>query len=180
MNLQLLSNIRNTLDLFDERFYDLKEALLDTIEDTSELEAKLESSISEVILVLSNAVTKKELKVSEQLKKSHKDNLLHIVCECANISVEELKTSGRTRKREYLLPKQVHMAFLHKTFGIGQAKASKIWERDHSTVDNSCKTVRNLYQTNNDFRIDYKSAIDHCLNFDKITGSKRTTEYLNG
>jgi chromosomal replication initiation ATPase DnaA len=79
------------------------------------------------------------------------------------------------RKREYVEPKQVHMALLHKIFGLSQKIAGDLYHRHRCTVIHSCKEVVGLY-LNRLYKRTYKDAFDVCRKFD----FELTEAYLNG
>lgn len=179
MNLQSLSKVRDVIDIFDERFYNLKEAIINHVADTTKLETKFRYASTEVILVLNEAVADRNNEALDARRNVYMERLLEIIATCGNIDKEDLIQSARTRKREFVLLRQLHMAFSHKTFNLSLAKAAGFYGQDHATASHSCKVIRNLYQTNGDFRNQYWNVIDHCMSYDMLSGSSKTIEYLN-
>lgn len=179
MNLQSLSKVRDMLDILDERMYNLKEALLAQKGDTSQLERKYQYASTEVMLVLNESISERNEEINNKRKEVYMRKLLNIVCLCANVNEKELLLSGNFRKRKFVLPRQVHMSFLHKTFGISLAKAAANYSQDHATCSHAYKTIRNLYQTDKTFREDYWPVIEHCIAYDQLVKKNRTIDYLN-
>ena len=178
MDLKTLSEIQELMDRFNNSLLDLKEAIID--KSSTEMEEKFFlTSRKEVINVLKSSLSKKEteLTVAQQLVKQNR--LLDIVCNCARIDKKELLLN-RTKKREFVIPRQVHMAFLHKTFSISQDEVGAIYDRDHATVLHSCKTVKNEINTYADYREKWAPVIDFCLEYDILTKRNRTTNFLKG
>lgn len=180
MDLQSLSNVQDKTDIFEERFYYLKEALLSQKGNTSDLERKFRYAATEVILILNETIHERTVEEDQKTKESYMRKLITTICECAKVDQKELLMNGNTRIPKFLLPRQVHMSFLHKTFGISLSKSAGNYKQDHATCSYSCKVIRNWYQTDKDFRDQYWPVIEHCIKYDAIVKKNRTTEYLNG
>ena len=73
-----------------------------------------------------------------------------MVCQLWKVTKEDLRK--KTKKREIAEARQVMMFYLHKVKGNSGAKAGKEFGKDHSTVLHACKTVKNLFDTNKEFR----------------------------
>lgn len=79
------------------------------------------------------------------------DTIQKVVCEHLDITLEKLK--AKTRKREVVQARQLSM-FFAKEFTNNSLKAigGHFGGRDHSTVIHSCQAVRNLMDTDEEFR----------------------------
>lgn len=79
------------------------------------------------------------------------DTIQKVVCEHMDVTVDKLK--AKTRKREVVQARQLSMYFA-KEFTNNSLKAigGYFGGRDHSTVIHSCQAVRNLVDTDEDFR----------------------------
>ncbi|MCT4614010.1 MAG: chromosomal replication initiator protein DnaA [Marinifilaceae bacterium] len=74
-----------------------------------------------------------------------------VVCEHFNLPVEVLQQ--KSRKREIVQARQIAMYFSKNlTKASLSSIGSQIGKKDHATVLHACKTVKNLKETNNDFR----------------------------
>lgn len=78
--------------------------------------------------------------------------IVQSVCDAYGITPEQVFT--RTRKREILYPRQIIHYFCHRYFKYGRLEnlANKTKMVSHATVLNSIKTVKNLRDTDFDFR----------------------------
>ena len=85
--------------------------------------------------------------------------IVSIICDASLITIEELQ-SEKSRKREYVEAKQLHMTIMHKMFGFTLVMAGKIYNKDHATVLHSVKTVINLLQTDKNYFIKYADVFD--------------------
>lgn len=180
MNLQSLSAVRDVLDVLDERAYNLKEALLHKAGETDALERKYRYAATEVILALNESIAERNIEEDEIKKEVYQKRLLEIICKVYDVDEKELLMSAGTRKHRFKEPRQIHTALLHKTFKLSQSKAAGIYGQDHATCINSCKTIRNLYQTEKSFRDDNWPIIDHCMSYDNLIKQNRTIDYLTG
>ncbi|MCB0501114.1 MAG: chromosomal replication initiator protein DnaA [Bacteroidetes bacterium] len=79
------------------------------------------------------------------------DTIQKVVCEHLEIPLDKLK--AKTRKREVVQARQLSM-FFAKEFTNSSLKAigGHFGGRDHSTVIHSCQAVKNLVDTDEDFR----------------------------
>jgi len=179
MNLQSLSKVRDILDVFDERFYDLKEALLSQKGDTIDLERKYRYSSTEVIMALNESIAERKIEEDQIKKEAYMKRLFEIICKCADVDPSELLMSRHSRERKFVLPRQMHTSFLHKTFGISLAKSASNYSQDHATCSYAYKNIRNLYQTDKNFRDQFDPVIKHCIDYDKSVKKNRTIDYLN-
>jgi chromosomal replication initiator protein len=93
--------------------------------------------------------------VNRLVSKPHKEitveQILQKVCEFYGIDKNVLQS--KTRKREIVLARQVAMYF-SKNFTSSSLSSigAVIGGRDHATVLHSCKTVKNLLETNTEFK----------------------------
>ena len=178
MNLQSLSTARDALDILDERSYDLKEAFLHKAGDTSKLKRKYRYAATEVILALNESITERNIEEEEIKREVYQKRLLEIICKVYEVDEKELLMSSGTRKPIFKEPRQMHMVLLHKTFKFSLSKAAGIYGQDHATCSHSCKTIRNLYQTEKMFRDRNWPIIEHCMSYDRLIKENRTIDYL--
>ncbi len=79
------------------------------------------------------------------------DHILNKVCEYYRLKGEMLQT--KSRKREIVQARQAAMYFSKNlTNSSLSAIGSIIGKRDHSTVLHACKTVKNMMETNSEFK----------------------------
>ncbi len=110
-----------------------------------------QSSIAqkEVDLELAKRVLKKIIKTNT--KEINIEAIQGMVCEYFDISMDDLVSEVRTRK--FTVPRQVAM-YLSKKFTENSLKniGSHFGGRDHTTVIHSCKTIKNLMDTDDSFK----------------------------
>lgn len=85
----------------------------------------------------------------------HYDNTIigiqKAVCNYYNIDLQKLHAN--TRKREYVLPRQIAMYFCKKLTKLSFREIGEnIGNKDHATVIFAIKTIKNLIETNRQFR----------------------------
>ena len=103
----------------------------------------------EINIELANSVLQKFVKSTP--REITIEHIQKVVGEYFNIPIEKINSS--TRKREIVQARQLAMFFSksytnHSLASIG----SKLGKKDHATVLHACKTVRNLYDTDRDFK----------------------------
>lgn len=87
------------------------------------------------------------------------DFIQKVVCDYFKISVDVLQ--AKTRKREIVQARQIAMYFAKQmTQASLSSIGSQIGKKDHATVLHACKTVKNLKDTDRDFR-KYLEEIEH-------------------
>ena len=69
-----------------------------------------------------------------------------IVADFYNISLAEL--AGNSRKREYVMPRQVSIYLVIKFTDIGYQPLGRIMGRNHSSIMHSCRVVQNELEWN--------------------------------
>ena len=69
-----------------------------------------------------------------------------------NVTFEDIH-NNKTRARCYVLPRQACHYLLNKKTKISLSKIGmRVGRKDHATVLHSCRTIRNLLQTDKEFR----------------------------
>lgn len=95
-----------------------------------------------------------------------KRNLNHLetlVSDACGYSFEELKENKKRQYREYVIPRQVHIALIRLAFGFTLHKAAKVYNKDHTTVDNCIKATNKLLETSNMFRHQYRQVFEFAV-----------------
>jgi chromosomal replication initiator protein len=108
----------------------------------------------EIDLDLAKKVLRNFIKTSS--KEITIDSIQKMVCEYFDVSYDKLL--AKTRKREIVQARQITM-FLAKSFTKNSLKTigEHFGGRDHTTVIHSCQTVKDLMDTDNNFR---ESVVD--------------------
>ena len=73
------------------------------------------------------------------------NKIIYFVGKEVDYSIEELKI--RSRKREFVFPRQLYMFFLQRHTKITLNDIGRIFERDHATVLHAKRVVNNLIDT---------------------------------
>lgn len=84
------------------------------------------------------------------------EEVFAMVCRLFGKTVKDAKENMKRNKREYVIIRQVSMTILHLKHKLQLTKlAAYFGGKNHATCIHSMKTVRNLLQTDFDFRRDY-------------------------
>jgi len=79
------------------------------------------------------------------------DQIQRKVCDFYGINMDALQS--KTRKREIVQARQVAMFFSKNLTNSSLSSiGSQIGQRDHATVLHACKAVKNLQETNTEFK----------------------------
>lgn len=88
-------------------------------------------------------------------------------CNASSINIHELKV--KTRKRLILQPRQILMFLINSNFNYSLVRiGSLLGGFDHATVLHSCNVVRNLYETDKQYRLELDRIIDKMENNLKV------------
>lgn len=102
----------------------------------------------EVDMKLAERVIKRAVKVDNNPLTV--DDILETVCSHYNVTQQNVL--GKSRKRDYVIVRQVSMYFAQKYTKMPATRIGQlIGNRDHSTVIHSCSTVEKKLKTNKDF-----------------------------
>lgn len=175
-DLAKIDSTKTNMECVYNLIYDYQESIIESDVDNQLLIGdKLRSKAKELYLSIIGLCTNSK---NESLTKTVSIEILFdLILECSGLSPEMFKMN-KYRKRELVLARQVHMCFLHITFEISLAKSASIYNKNHATAIHACSTIRDLFQTNKDFRQEYSKVIDHCLNYDISTNSTKTIDFL--
>lgn len=178
MDLVKIAEIKSGMEDMMEKIYSLQEAIIEKDPKIIAIKKELfKAGTRELNLLLIRSTCYDNTAL---IKKGEGLTLLPtLVSGCSGVSEKELNENPKHRKRILVLPRQVHMVLAHKTFGLSLSEAGKIYEKDHATVIHAAKTVRNLWQTDKDFRKSYASIFDYCIQFDSELKRTTTIDYLN-
>ncbi len=174
MDLTILSLAQSALEDMQNVLYNLKETVMDKDFDSDKLTLDYLEATHRLNKELRDAPKINEV-VSRAEKELNMNKLAKSVHDASGLSDKELK-EHKGRKRDYVNAKQIHMAMVHKIFGLSDSLAASIYDVDRTTVLHGTTTVRNLYQTNSEYRRQYKPVFDCCFSIDY----DKTFEYLNG
>ena len=174
MDLQILAKAQSALENMQNILYDIKEVVMEGDFNSDKLTLDYLEATHSLTKELNNAPNINEI-VSRAEKELNMRKLATSVCKASGLSESQL-LEYKGRKHIYVNPKQIHMAMLHKVFGLSDALAAKVYGVDRTTVLHGVGVVRNLYQTNSEYRRQYKLVFDCCFSIDY----HKTDEYLNG
>jgi len=104
--------------------------------------------------------------------------LFGLICDISGIQQRELLDTKKCQKREYVIPRQVHMAVLHTVFDLSLADSGYIYEKNHSTVLHSLNTVNDLLEVDMEFRNKYIKVWQFCLKQNKFSIKKLNLNWL--
>jgi chromosomal replication initiator protein len=149
MPLNVVELIANTIDT---NIREMEGAMISILAQSS-------MNKKEINIELANGILQKFVKSTP--REITIEHIQRTVGEYFNISIDKINSS--TRKREIVQARQLAMYFSksytkHSLASIG----SKLGNKDHATVLHACKTVRNLYDTDRDFKKNF-DEIDNIL-----------------
>jgi chromosomal replication initiation ATPase DnaA len=81
-----------------------------------------------------------------------KEHIFNHVCGIYGVEPKIVLKQNKSRKREYALVRQITMSLFKLGLKTSNATAGLFFKKDHSTCVHAIKTVRNLIETNGDFR----------------------------
>lgn len=161
----LLSKLENNgIELSEEVANFIAEKIKTNIR---ELEGALNSLIAQSLLIKKEITLPLAEKVLSNLVRTHRreitiDYIQNIVCDYFKIPLDKLQS--KSRKGEIVQARHLAMYFARKYTNASLASiGSQIGKRDHATVLHSCKTVKNLSETDKVFKSyvdDIKRKID--------------------
>lgn len=179
MNLQKISEAKTKMEIMYDAIYELQEAIISKNEiDIKNATESFRIKAKELYftLIFSISSTKKKNDINRTI---YMDMLPHLIHKCSGISMEDALINKHNKELVYLIPRNLHMSLLNKTFGISFQKCGDIYNKNSATVMNSVKTIRNFFQTDSDFREKYNDVFQHCIEFDHFMNSTKTIDYLN-
>lgn len=92
------------------------------------------------------------VKVKGLKKEIGKKEIFINVCEKLDVDPDVLLRNNKKRDRKYVVVRQVSMTLFHKYLGCTTVEAGAFFNKDHATVIHAVKTVRDLRDTDKDFR----------------------------
>lgn len=81
-----------------------------------------------------------------------RDEIFHTVCAVFAQQPAAVLESGKCRKRDYVIVKQVTMTLFRLKTNLSLSAIGNYFQKDHATALHSLKTVRNLRETDKEFR----------------------------
>lgn len=88
--------------------------------------------------------------VGEEKRKISKEKILEKVCDFYNVSKKEILS--KSRKREFVLPRQVTMYFLREELNLSLPSIGvKMGDKDHTTVGYACEKIGEKLKQDGDF-----------------------------
>lgn len=82
---------------------------------------------------------------------NYENDICMAVSEYTGEMVNKAKLHSKTRKREIVLSRQLSMVYRNKKMRLSLQSAGDIYNKDHATVLNAKKQVKNLIETDQNF-----------------------------
>lgn len=122
-------------------------------------------------------------KLKEDLSKgkditTDKTKLQDLVCKASGKTFEQLYEKRYTRDREFLEPRQVHIAMLFLAFNLSDKEAGKPYNKDRTTVHHCVKAVNNFIETEEFYREKYREVFEFCLNANPKLSEKINLDWI--
>lgn len=67
------------------------------------------------------------------------------ICKCAEVTPEALAADWKSRKRELVEARQMHMLARVRIFKLSFTEAASIYRKDHATAHHAVRTMCNLH-----------------------------------
>ena len=167
--LQKIDQLQEIRDKWTDKLEDLKEVKL-LKKEVPDNEFNLFRNLCEnLIYQINDFFSPQELKMIELQK---------MICDISGISWQELKDTQKRRYRKYVTPRQVHMVALNIAFDLNPTDSSKCYGKDHATFAHAKKTVKNLIETDAQFRDKYRRIFEFCVQHNKNAGKKINLNWL--
>ena len=102
--------------------------------------------------------------------------IIKVICKCAGITLDELKSKYKKRKKELVQARQVHMVLRHLFIKKNDSLANigAVYFKDHATVLHAKKAVINaLDGFNIEFREKFREAFELTLSYYPDTAYKK-------
>lgn len=92
--------------------------------------------------------------------KAKENAIVEKLCECSGITQDTLFSLNKTRKREEVYARQIHMAVRRLLMRYTLASSASIYSQDHATALHGIEQVKNLIETDKEWMEVYKPAFD--------------------
>lgn len=98
-------------------------------------------------------------KYTEGSKLKYIKDVLELVCDCLNVTVEQLKSTKRDR--EFVEARQIfaYLIMRASTYKVSLGLAGSFINKDHATVLYSAKSAEKLIEWNKNFQIKYTECL---------------------
>ena len=92
--------------------------------------------------------------------KAKENAIIEKLCECSGITEETLFSLNKTRKREEVYARQIHMSVRHLLMRYTLASSASVYGLDHATTLNSIKQVKNLIEMDKSWMFTYRPVFE--------------------
>ena len=117
----------------------------------------------------------------DNLPETSDELIFNNVCRLLNVDPVVVINNNSKRKREYVIARQVTMTIFIMKKNYSQARAAAFFNKEHATAIHAMKTVKNLLDTDKDFRNTVAHLMPQHLLDDSINkpnnNGKRKTSY---
>lgn len=124
--------------------------------------------------------THTDYKHEEIKQKMIEDKIVMLICKCSKISKNKLsdKELFGSRKRELVAARQLHMSFANLSLKRSLVLSGIMYGKDHSTVIHSIKTIKNLIETDKNYRTQFRELFEKMIEYDHTLIEKLNLKYL--
>ena len=112
---------------------------------------------------------------STKINDSKIEELIKYVSRENNITIFEL--TSKTRKREVVTCRHEISYILHKVYKVNSSKVGSLFNRDHSTVLHSCKTVSNFIEIDKKYEKHMGNLINNFMSYYSQLENNKTIKY---
>ena len=131
------------------------------------------------------AETYREVKKKDQIRKerseafahreylkSHRDEIIKLTCECADVDYSKFMANMGCNKRIYLYPRQISIALMHHSLMFTQEVVEEYFHKYHPATIHSTNVVKHLLEMDEEFRFRYYPVIKRAQQLNDRTYSK--------
>lgn len=117
----------------------------------------------------------------EKIKQQMIENeIINLICKCSEVTKEELLNEEhfKSRKRELVTARQLHMSFSHLSLKRSQKLSGEMYRKNHDVVIHSIKTVKNLVETDKNYRTKFMELFEKMIEYDHSLIERLNLKYL--
>jgi len=85
-------------------------------------------------------------------------DILEKICECCNVTPDELYVTRKQKRREYVWARHIHISIRYLLFGMNDSKASSCYEKSRTTVGYINDKVNSLLEFDVEYQNKFRSV----------------------
>jgi len=119
-------------------------------------------------------------KIEKIKQKMIEEEIIRLICKCSDVSKENLldEQNFKSRKRELVIARQLHMAFVHLSLKKSQKLSGGMYGKNHEVVIHAIKTIKNLVETDKNYRTQFSELFEKMIEYDHTLIERLNLKYL--